>query len=326
MDPSAAPPVAWRGSHALLGASYALPAALVMLADVDTGLALAVGVLPAAIGGLPPTRHARRAIAAMGVVVGGPMAIGAVLGGRPWSAMAVLFGVAIGAVRIASRSPRLGMLAANLGLPMLAIGFSFRDDPSAAFEAAALMVVGSIYAFAVSRLWPEEAAPSARPTDVPTMTLDYGVRLGLAGVTAASVGFALDLDHVGWACGAALLVMRPAVEMQRLRSVGRIASVAVGGAAAVGWVHLEPRAAGYSVIIIAVLASAAATHGSRWYLTSAFTTFLVFTLLLQGAPAEGQDRFNERLSETILGVAIAYLFGLALPRLAARAPRPDSAG
>ena len=37
----------------------------------------------------------------------------------------------------------------------------------------------------------------------------YGLCLGLAGATAAAIGFALDFDHVGWAATAAMLVMRP---------------------------------------------------------------------------------------------------------------------
>ena len=308
-------PITWRWAHAWLGARYALPAALVMPLDLDAGIALAVGVLPAALAGLPPTRHARRSIALIGAVVGVPMAIGAVVADVPVLATLVLPVLAIGAVRLAGRMPRAGMLAMNLGLPMVAIGFSFRDDPSAAFAAAGLMVAGSVYGFVVSLLWPEHPSATASAPAAALPTLDYGIRLGLAGATAAAIGFALDLDHVGWPCGAALLVMRPFEDMQRLRSAGRLASVALGAATAVAWAQLDPVAAGYSLAIIAVLASAAATQGSRWYITSAFTTFLVFTLLLHGAPQAGQDRFNERLVETTLGIGIAYVYGLLIPRL-----------
>jgi hypothetical protein len=89
--------------------------------------------------------------------------------------------------------------------------------------------------------------------------------------------------------------MRPAAEMQRLRSVGRI------------------------------LAGAGGTHRSRWYVTSAFTTFLVFLLLLYSDPQDAASRFNERVLETLLGVGIAYVYGLGLPWLVRRrqAGRPD---
>jgi uncharacterized membrane protein YccC len=53
-----------------------------------------------------------------------------------------------------------------------------------------------------------------------------------------ALGLILDLEHVGWACAAALLVMRPAAEMQRLRSVGRILAVAAGAFAGIGLVRL----------------------------------------------------------------------------------------
>jgi hypothetical protein len=52
--------------------------------------------------------------------------------------------------------------------------------------------------------------------------------------------------------------------------------------------------------------------------TAAFTTFLVFLLLLYSDPQTATKPVNERLLETVLGVAIAYLFGLALPALAQR--------
>src|SRR5436305_12248728 len=70
-------------------------------------------------------------------------------------------------------------------------------------------------------IWPERTvAASAGARTKPTgPTLAFGVRLGAAGATAAAIGFLLDLEHVGWACAAALLVMRPAPEMQRLRSM-----------------------------------------------------------------------------------------------------------
>lgn len=112
--------------------------------------------------------------------------------------------------------------------------------------------------------------------------------------------------------------MRPAAEMQRLRSVGRIIAVAIGALAAIGLVRLSPAAWVYSVAAIAALAACGATHRSRWYVTPAFTTFLVFLLLLYSRPQDAASRFDERLLETVLGVGIAYVFGLALPVLAQR--------
>jgi uncharacterized membrane protein YccC len=109
--------------------------------------------------------------------------------------------------------------------------------------------------------------------------------------------------------------MRPAGEMQRLRSVGRIASVIVGAVVAVALVQVAPPAAVYSLAVIGAVAGAAAMHGGRWYVVPAFTTFLVFLLLLYSDPQDATSRFGERVLETLLGVGIAYLFGLVLPAL-----------
>jgi uncharacterized membrane protein YccC len=66
------------------------------------------------------------------------------------------------------------------------------------------------------------------------------------------------------------------------------------------------------------IVGAAATRRSRWYVTPGFSTFLVFLLLLYATPETAGSRFGERLGETALGVAIAYAYGLALPRLMGR--------
>ena len=112
--------------------------------------------------------------------------------------------------------------------------------------------------------------------------------------------------------------MRPGAEMQRLRSVGRVLAVAIGALVAILLVRAGPPAAVYSVAAIAAVAGAGGTHRSRWYVTPAFTTFIVFLLLLYSRPQDAASRFNERLLETLLGVGVAYAFGLVLPTLVAR--------
>jgi hypothetical protein len=78
--------------------------------------------------------------------------------------------------------------------------------------------------------------------------------------------------------------MRPVAEMQRLRSVGRLLAVAVGGLAAIALVHAD---AWYALAIIATMGAAAATHRSHWYVTPAFSTFLVCG---RGAPPPRGER------------------------------------
>jgi hypothetical protein len=262
-----------------------------------------------------PRRRGRLAIIIVGLAIGLPMFIGGVLAATPVLAVAA---VGPGAALLAGRS-RLGQIAMTLSLPMVGVGLSYPGVEKGA-ELGGLIVAGSVYACLVSMLWPDRPAP-ARPSRGPAdtaPTLDYGVRLGAAGATAAAIGFLLDLEHVGWACAATLLVMRPAAEMQRLRSIGRVISVAIGALVAIALVHLAPPAGIYALAGLATTAAVAATRTSRWYVTPAFTTFLVFLLLLYSRPEDAASRFNERVLETLLGVALAYLFGLALPALAER--------
>ena len=289
--------------------------------DARRGIALAVGVLPAAIAGLPPRRRGRRLLVVLGVLTGVPMFVGGLLAGVPVVAVAAVFCLGVGAAWLAMRS-RAGQIAMTLSLPMVGVGLSYSDASEAA-ALAGLMVAGSVYAYAVSLLWPERPPPVARPAGAGGgATLGYGVRLGAAGASAAAIGFLLDFEHVGWACAAALLVMRPAHEMQRLRSAGRLLAVAAGALVAIALLRAEPAAAWYAPIILGLIGGAAATRASRWYVTPAFTTFLVFLLLLFSDPGDASARFGERLGETALGVGLAYVFGLLLPaasrRLAAR--------
>jgi hypothetical protein len=57
---------------------------------------------------------------------------------------------------------------------------------------------------------------------------------------------------------------------------------------------------------------------------AAFTTFLVFLMLLYSNPQTASKRFNERVLETLLGVGIAYFYGLALPALAQHRRKPET--
>jgi fusaric acid resistance family protein len=319
-DRRAAPGLAWSWTDAALGATYALPAAVVIAVDdPGRGLALTVGVLPAAIVGLAPTRRARLIVVVSGVVIGVPMLLGGLLSGIPVLAVAAIALLGVGSALLAARS-RVGTIAMTLALPMVGVGLSY-DDVGEVAGLAGLFVAGSAFAWLVSLAWPERL-PEPRPPTLPTPpTLDYGIRLGVAGATAAAIGFLLDLDHVGWATAAALLVMRPAVEMQRLRSVGRLIAVTVGALAAVALVHADPSGGWYAAAAVATIAGAAGTHRSRWYVTAAFTTFLVFLLLLHADPQDAASRFNERVLETVLGVGIAYAYGLLLPALRERRGR-----
>ena len=63
----------------------------------------------------------------------------------------------------------------------------------------------------------------------------------------------------------------------------------------------------YSAAILVVMAAVAATRPSRWYVTPTFTTFIAISMLVYANPADAQSRFNERVGETLLGVALGLL-------------------
>jgi hypothetical protein len=301
--------VAWSWSSAWYGLVCGLPAAAVTLDDVPHGLAFAIGALPTAVIGVAPRRRDRPRVMAVGALAGVSLLSGALLAEVAWCAVVGIFVLAVGAAELARRLPA-GDLVLLLAVPLVAIGFSVGDAGEAAVLAV-IMTGGGVVAGLVSLAWPERDA-LARVARTP-VDADYGVRLGLAGATAAALGFALDLDHVGWACGAALLVMRPSLEMTKRRSVGRLGAVAIGAATAVVVAEATDRPIVYAVLVLAALAAATGTRASRWYLTAGFTTFLALSLLVYGDPRQGPSRFGERVVETALGVGLALLFGIVVP-------------
>jgi uncharacterized membrane protein YccC len=153
--------------------------------------------------------------------------------------------------------------------------------------------------------------------------VEYGVRLGLAGAVCAGLGFALDLDHKGWATAACLLVMRPTPEMTKLRGAGRAISVSVGAFAACVLTAQAVPAAVVAAALVVALTCLAALRTSRWYVTGGFTTFILILLLVYQRPEQADNRFFERLVETVVGVGIALFFGVAVPSM--RRQRSDSA-
>ena len=107
--------------------------------------------------------------------------------------------------------------------------------------------------------------------------------------------------------------------MQQLRSIGRLVSVLLGALAAVAFLRITPSTELVATLAVLAIAGAAGTRPSRWYVTPLFTTFLVLVMpSIDPTVANEQWRFAERVGETALGVGLAYLFGLLLPRLLGR--------
>ena len=323
--PSAAHGLVWSSSRAFLGLCVGLPAVLVVLVDEQLGLALAVGIMPAATAALAPRRRGRVLTVIVGTVAGCCMVVGAVLAQEPALAVMGIIALSIGTALWATRG-RPGMLAMSLGLPLVGIGLSF-SDVSEALTLGSLMVTGSVWAYLVSLLWPESAvAPQSAPRLPVPIALVYGCLLGAAGSIAAAIGFAADLEHVGWATAAALLVMRPGRHALVLRSVGRAASVLAGAALGGLFMITEPSAAATAAAVLVAVCGLSATQPSRWYVAPAFTTFIVFVLLLQNSPGDAGHRFGERTLETLLGVGLALFFGAVVPSVLRRVQSSGGGG
>ena len=238
-------------------------------------------------------------------------------------AVVVIFVLGLLAPLWATRS-RAGALVVALALPLTGIGLSF-SSVGAAAGLGLLMIAGSVYAWLVSLAWPQHPTKPRQPgpAKTPKAALGYGILLGCAGASAATIGYLLHLEHVGWVTGACLLVMRPARSLLLLRTIGRAVSVTIGALAAAAFATVSPPNTLIAAAILLVLGAATATHDSRWYVTPGFTTFLALSLILQGAGESPAGRFNERVLETLLGVGIALVFGWIVPALFVR---PDQRG
>lgn len=293
---------------------------MIVSGNLSIGIPLLFGALPAAIVGLQPDRRRRWILVVIGALFALSVLVGALLATSAALAIVGMFLLAIGAATAAARRP-FGLVAMNLCLPLAGIGLSF-DDVGGAAAFGALIVAGSVVAYLIALVFPPFAAPNRPPRKVfgRAQARMYGLQLGLVAATATAVGFALGVQHIGWIAGAALLVSRPSRDMAQLRSVGRVLSVLCGALLA-SWLlslHLAPWAVG--LCTGAAIVGAAAMHASRWYIVPAFSTFLVFWLLLysDGSATAIAFRFDERVLETLCGVGIAYLYGLLFSVLARR--------
>lgn len=245
------PAIGWVWSAALRGVLLAVPAAAVALENPQHAALFAIGLVPAASIPLPPTRRGRLKPALLGAMSGASMFLGGVLAVWPPLAVGGIFVLAVLAARAAA-GRALGAVALSLCLPLVGIGFSFSEVSTAA-GLALVIVIGSVYALFISLLWPAGHPVDVSRAFVPpprAMMVRFGYLAGTAGAICAAVGFALDLEHVGWATGAALLVMRPAPRLQEDRSLARIVDVVVGAAAAIVLVTLDAPAWAYSIAII----------------------------------------------------------------------------
>jgi uncharacterized membrane protein YccC len=307
--------LAWSGRGAIYGLLLAAPGAVVIaIGDVKPGVELLVGTLVAALIGVQPSRAKRKAVLVVGLLFAVSVSLGALLATEPWLAVPGIAVVAAAAARAAAEK-RLGVLAMNLCLPIMGIGFSY--DVAGAVGFGLLILAGTIYGYLISLAFEEYPPPSAPEQGMLSRdeARGYGVVLALTAFASALAGFTLNVDHPGWVVGAALLVIRPAHDLQRIRSIGRIVAVYIGALLAAPLIVYGVPNWVFVLAAPAALIGVAAMHTSRWYINAAFTTFLVIILLTYGESGSVRHFVSERTAETLIGVGIAYLFGLAVPRI-----------
>jgi hypothetical protein len=311
----------WSWRNAAFGMVISTVAVIVITTrDVENGLYLLIGAIPAAILGLPPQRKARRKVIVIGALFAISVMVGSIL--AQWAPVAVvgMFLMGLGAALLATRK-EFGFAVLTICLPLAATGLTY-DGLDESAGVSALFIVGSAIAFVGALCFPEYQARA--PVEPPLLSLasarDYGVRLGLAAAVGTAIGFRYGAEHTGWIVISTLLVMRPAEDMMKVRSAGRAISVFIGAVVAAWLLTEDLSSPAIALVGAAAIIAAAATNASRWYITPAFTTFLVLWCVLYANDTTENItyRSTERVVDTLLGVGIAYLFGLVLPTLIQR--------
>jgi uncharacterized membrane protein YccC len=134
------------------------------------------------------------------------------------------------------------------------------------------------------------------------------------------IAFYFGAEHSGWIVISTVIVMRPAAEMMRIRSAGRAVSVFIGALIAAWLLSMDLSPGWIAFVGAGAIIGASATNASRWYVTPAFTTFLVLWSAVYANPTieNISHRSWERVLDTLLGVGIAYFFGLLVPTLSRR--------
>lgn len=305
--------ITWNWSEAVRGAICALPAAVVLLAiDVNLGIVFAIGVLPVTMIGVLPSRKQRLRAVLLGIAFAVVYFLGGVVSQAPIAALAALFGVAYGGVVLASEKP-IGRVVLGVVLPALAVGLS--STPDEGWIVGLFMIVGTLWATGVTMLWPQHGAGADRPPSTADRqrTRTYALLLACATSLALLLGYVLGFRHLGWTPAAVVLVMRPQTDLLTSRGVGRVLATLAGVVYAWLVVQYDPSNLLLAATVVVVVAAILATRSSRWYVVPAGTATLVMLLVGESTPNTFGYTLTERLGETLLGVALAYLFGVAVP-------------
>ena len=190
------PAIAWSWPHALVGVVYAIPAATVALRDPQLGIPLAVGVLPAAMVGIPPRRRSRIIILVIGVLAGASLFLGGVLAHLPLVLAAILLAAAVVGAALLASALAFGRLVLVLCAPLVAAGLSY-DDYASSAQTLLLLSLGAAYAClrldVVAR--PQRASTTTGPAPRSEIHARVRMRLGLAAAIVYAIAASVGLDH-----------------------------------------------------------------------------------------------------------------------------------
>jgi hypothetical protein len=288
-----------------------------LVTAIPLGIWFAIGVLPVALLGVLPSRKQRLQGLLLGIAFAVMFFLGGVVSQIPLVAVVVLFGVAYGAAMLASKRP-IGRVVLGLMLPALVIGLS--SAGALGLIVSLFLLAGSLWATAVTMLWPERSASIGQlaPAADRYQTQLYALLLASAASLALLLGYVFGFRHLGWAPATVVLVMRPQPDLLTSRGVGRVLAILAGLVFAWLTIRYQPPDLTLAVMIIGVVAAIVATRTSRWYVTPAGTAILVMLLIGVSAPDELRYAMLDRFSEVLLGVVLAYVFGVAIPFVLSR--------
>ncbi len=301
-------PVDWNWNEALRGALCALPGAIIVLTvEVGLGMFCAMGVLPFAMLGVPPTRKAALRFVLLGLQFAVAYALGSVVGTHAVLAVVVLTTVAYVAVLAIDRKPAMRVLSALI-VPAFALGMN--EPPSTGVALAGMFAAGSVWAVLVGvcfrsriRPRPAPAVSGATPIAVRVFAVAYAAAAGI-GLT---LGFVLDVEHPAWIAAAAMFILQPIPSSSRARAVQRLLATVLGVTAA-GLISLaDPADWVLALVTLCTIAALIATRASRWYVTPFGSGLIV--LLISGASSSSafDVAFRDRILETAIGAGLAAI-------------------
>ncbi|HEY2837103.1 MAG TPA: FUSC family membrane protein, partial [Rhizomicrobium sp.] len=152
----------------------------------------------------------------------------------------------------------------------------------------------------------------AQQFDLNKPALRFGIRLSLAMLTGVIITLVFPrFAHANWILLTIALIMRANFSITRQRRWDRITGTLIGCAVAVALIALAPPALLLTTIVLAIGLSHAYA-GVRYRITAVGASISSLLLLHFSQPGL-QPQFLERVTDTLIGAGLSYLFSFLLP-------------